>query len=121
MGGHSSTSQIPSNTDFNVSLGQAKKARIAALEDDTFMESDGQDGPMSAFSQSLSKFKKSPKKKGRLRPVAYLTVALQLVYLQPVAQGSQMTTTSSLFLTIVKTMLLLVPLVLPNALPAFPF
>ena len=63
-GGHSSTSQIPINTDFNVSLGQAKKARIAALEDDTFMESGGQDGPMSAFSQSLSKFKKSPKKKG---------------------------------------------------------
>ncbi|KAN0131698.1 DNA mismatch repair protein Msh6 [Lactarius tabidus] len=45
--------------------GQAKKARMAALEDDTFMESDGQDGPISAFSQSLSKFKKSPKKKAR--------------------------------------------------------
>jgi hypothetical protein len=37
---------------------------MAALEDDTFMESDVQDGPISAFSQSLSKFKKSPKKKG---------------------------------------------------------
>ena len=52
------------NTDSNVSLGQAKKARMAALEDDTFMESEVQDAPISAFSQSLSKFKKSPKKKG---------------------------------------------------------
>ncbi|KAH9031950.1 DNA mismatch repair protein Msh6 [Lactarius hengduanensis] len=45
--------------------GQAKKARMAALEDDTFIESDGHDGPVSAFSQTLSKFKKSPKKKAR--------------------------------------------------------
>ncbi|KAF8259998.1 muts domain V-domain-containing protein [Lactarius quietus] len=45
--------------------GQAKKARMAALEDDTFLESDNQDGPISAFSQSLNKFKKSPKKKAR--------------------------------------------------------
>jgi len=37
---------------------------VADLEDDTFIESDGQNSPMSAFSQTLSKFKKSPKKKG---------------------------------------------------------
>jgi DNA mismatch repair protein MSH6 len=74
-GGHSSQSQISPNTDFKLYSGQAKKARMAALEDDTFMESDGQDGPISAFSQSLSKFKKSPKKKGRVHPVACVTVA----------------------------------------------
>ncbi|KAH9061137.1 DNA mismatch repair protein Msh6, partial [Lactarius vividus] len=45
--------------------GQAKKARMAALEDDTFIENDGYDGPVSAFSQTLSKFKKSPKNKAR--------------------------------------------------------
>ncbi|KAI9438563.1 DNA mismatch repair protein Msh6 [Lactarius indigo] len=45
--------------------GQAKKARMATLEDDTFIESDGHDGPVSAFSQTLSKFKKSPKKRVR--------------------------------------------------------
>ncbi|KAH9171399.1 hypothetical protein EDB89DRAFT_1972407 [Lactarius sanguifluus] len=45
----SSTSQIPPLTDAN--------------KTDTFIESDGHDGPVSAFSQTLSKFKKSPKKK----------------------------------------------------------
>ena len=55
-------------TNINMSLGQAKKARMAALEDDTFIEDDGHDGPISAFSQSLNKFKKSPKKKGWLLP-----------------------------------------------------
>ncbi len=67
-GSHSSTSQIPPIADVNVSLGQAKKARMAILEDDTFIEKDDHDGPISAFSQTLSKFKKSPKKKGWLHP-----------------------------------------------------
>ena len=45
-------------------LGRAKKARIMLSEDDAFIESDDQDGSASAFSQTLSRFKKSPKKKG---------------------------------------------------------
>lgn len=35
------------------------------IENDVFLESDDQDGTPSAFSQTLSRFKKSPKKKGR--------------------------------------------------------
>ena len=35
-------------------------------EDDVFIESDDQDGTPSVFSQTLNRFKKSPKKKGRL-------------------------------------------------------
>jgi DNA mismatch repair protein MSH6 len=65
---HSSTSQIPLIVDIDLASGHAKKARMAALEDDTFIENDAHDGPISAFSQSLSKFKKSPKKKGWLLP-----------------------------------------------------
>jgi hypothetical protein len=45
-------------------LGRAKKARITLSEDDAFIESDDQDGSASAFSQTLSRFKKSPKKNG---------------------------------------------------------
>lgn len=35
-------------------------------ENDVFLESDDQDDTPSAFSQTLSRFKKSPKSKGRL-------------------------------------------------------
>ena len=35
-------------------------------EDDVFNESDDEDGTPSVFSQTLNRFKKSPKKKGRL-------------------------------------------------------
>lgn len=45
--------------------GGAKKARMNASKDDIFLESDDQDDTPSAFSQTLSRFKKSPKKKGR--------------------------------------------------------
>lgn len=44
--------------------GRAKKARVNPSENDIFLESDEEDTP-SAFSQSLSRFKKSPKRKGR--------------------------------------------------------
>jgi hypothetical protein len=47
-------------------LGRAKKARVTLSEDDAFIESDDQDGSASAFSQTLSRFRKSPKKKGQL-------------------------------------------------------
>lgn len=47
-------------------LGKAKKARVNPSEDDLFLESDDQDDTPSAFSQTLSRFKKSPKKKGKL-------------------------------------------------------
>jgi hypothetical protein len=47
-------------------LGRAKKARVTLSEDDALIESDDQDGSASAFSQALSRFKKSPKKKGQL-------------------------------------------------------
>ncbi|KAF8483462.1 DNA mismatch repair protein Msh6 [Russula ochroleuca] len=46
--------------------GRAKKARVKPSENDVFIESDDQDGAPSAFSQTLSRFKKSPKKKARL-------------------------------------------------------
>ncbi|KAH9994684.1 hypothetical protein BJV77DRAFT_1059906 [Russula vinacea] len=46
--------------------GRAKKARVKPIENDVFLESDDQDGTPSAFSQTLSRFKKSPKKKARL-------------------------------------------------------
>ncbi|KAI0251081.1 muts domain V-domain-containing protein [Lactifluus subvellereus] len=46
--------------------GRAKKARVTLSEEDAFIESDDQDGSASAFSQTLSRFKKSPKKKARL-------------------------------------------------------
>ena len=39
---------------------------MAVLDDDAFIDNDDNDAPISAFSQSLSKFKKSPKKKGWL-------------------------------------------------------
>lgn len=45
--------------------GRAKKARVNPSENDVFLESDDQDDTPSAFSQTLSKFKKSPKRKGR--------------------------------------------------------
>jgi len=38
---------------------------VKPSENDVFIESDDQDGTPSAFSQSLSRFVKSPKKKGR--------------------------------------------------------
>jgi hypothetical protein len=44
--------------------GRAKKARVNPSEDDVFLESDDQDDTPSAFSQTLSRFKKSPKRKG---------------------------------------------------------
>ncbi|KAI0300141.1 muts domain V-domain-containing protein [Multifurca ochricompacta] len=43
--------------------GLAKRARVIPLEDDALMASDDQDGAASTFSQALSRFKKSPKKK----------------------------------------------------------
>jgi hypothetical protein len=45
--------------------GRAKKARVNRSENDVFLESDDQDDTPSAFSQTLSRFKKSPKRKGR--------------------------------------------------------
>jgi hypothetical protein len=39
---------------------------VTPSDDDAFIESDDQDGTPSTFTQSLSRFKKSPKKKGRL-------------------------------------------------------
>jgi len=44
--------------------GRVKKARVNPSEDDVFLESDDQDDVPSAFSQTLSRFKKSPKRKG---------------------------------------------------------
>jgi hypothetical protein len=38
---------------------------VNPLENDVFLESDDQDDTPSAFSQTLSRFKKSPKRKGR--------------------------------------------------------
>ncbi|KAF8504398.1 DNA mismatch repair protein Msh6 [Russula emetica] len=46
--------------------GRAKKARVNPSENDVFLESDDQDETPSAFSQTLSRFKKSPKRKARL-------------------------------------------------------
>jgi hypothetical protein len=48
-----------------IASGRAKKARVNPSEDDVFLESDDQDDVPSAFSQTLSRFKKSPKRKGR--------------------------------------------------------
>ena len=45
--------------------GRAKKARVNPSENDVFLESDDQDDTPSAFTQTLSRFKKSPKRKGR--------------------------------------------------------
>jgi hypothetical protein len=45
--------------------GRAKKARVNTSENDVFLESDDQDDTPSGFSQTLSRFKKSPKRKGR--------------------------------------------------------
>lgn len=44
--------------------GRAKKARVNPSENDVFLESDDQDDAPSALSQTLSRFKKSPKRKG---------------------------------------------------------
>ncbi len=49
--------------------GKAKKARVNPSENDVFLESDDQDDTPSAFSQTLSRFKKSPKRKGRLEMI----------------------------------------------------
>lgn len=45
--------------------GTAKKARVTPSDDDAFIQSDDDVTP-SVFSQSLRRFQKSPKKKGRL-------------------------------------------------------
>ena len=50
---------------MSMAQGRAKKARVNPSEDDVFLESDDQDDTPSAFSQTLSRFKKSPKRKGR--------------------------------------------------------
>jgi hypothetical protein len=48
-----------------MTLGKAKKARATPLDDDAFIvDSDDQDCTPSAFAQTLSRFQKSPKKKG---------------------------------------------------------
>lgn len=46
--------------------GTVKKARVTPSDDDAFIQSDDEDAPPSAFSQSLKRFQKSPKKKGKL-------------------------------------------------------
>jgi hypothetical protein len=99
--------------------GKAKEALMTPSEDDPF---DNQDDTPSVFSQTLSKFKRPPKKKGRLRyhrPRIYGRITVQL---QPVVRGPQMTTTTSLLsLTTVKTTSRRALLVLPSALLANPF
>lgn len=48
-------------------------------ENDIFLESDDQGDTPSAFSQTLSRFKKSPKRKGRHTPCIYVDVSYDLI------------------------------------------
>lgn len=109
--------------------GRAKKARVNRLENDVFLESDDQDDTPSAFSQTLSRFKKSPKRKGRhkwLLP-SHIWPHFLLFELQRVLPDAQMMTatttmkTISLSLTTAKMMSRHALLVLLSALLVNPF
>ena len=108
--------------------GRAKKARVNPSENDIFLESDDQDDAPSAFSQTLSRFKKSPKRKGRHNGSYSAFMATFLLFeLQRVLRDARMmmaTTTMrtiSLSLMTVKTMSPHALLVLLSALLVNPF
>jgi hypothetical protein len=81
--------------------GRAKKARVNPSENDVFLESDDQDDAPSAFSQTLSRFKKSPKRKGRHNGSypAY-TATFLLFELQRVLRDARMMMATTMMRTI---------------------